>query len=144
MSLTFKNGWSSFRLFDELVSPGEPFFYPFSLTAVRAPRVDVSSDGENRCFTIQVELPGISENDIKVSFSEGEIEIRAERSSKQMDERGESTKHLVFYRCIAIPDGVNHEKIFAQLHLGVLKVTIPYPTEVESRKSVIDIPVAKL
>lgn len=135
--MEFKNAWSPFRLFDELFQ-GQPFFFPFqSMGTVRSPQIYVDTNNEKKEYRISVELPGVTENEIKVTFNPGELEVRVDRKIAEKSE-------LKFYRKIAMPDDVDKNKIKATLQNGILEIVIPFPTEADKIKSAHNIPVSKL
>jgi len=137
MALEFKNAWSPFRLFDELFQ-GQPFFFPFlSHGFVRSPQVYVDTNSENKEYRIAVELPGVSEKEIKLNFNPGELEIRVERNIAEKSD-------LMFYRKIGVPDGVDKDKIKATLQNGILAITVPFPSESDKSRSAFNIPISKL
>lgn len=92
------------------------------------PAVDISeTDNE---LTFVVELPGMKAEDVDVSALDGVLTIKGERT----DERtvGENERyHLVernygsFLRRFQLPQGVDAEKIRADVENGVLHVHIP-------------------
>ncbi|MEX0780726.1 MAG: Hsp20/alpha crystallin family protein [Balneolales bacterium] len=102
----------------------EPVFYP-------------AADVVERDETIMtlIDLPGMTKEDIKLSFVEGELRVEGNRKSElkedtvtfSMRERGSGE----FSRTLTLPEGVDEKSIKAKFTNGVLKVTI---SKTEARK----------
>ncbi|MGO9773956.1 MAG: Hsp20/alpha crystallin family protein [Roseiarcus sp.] len=105
------------------------------------PAVDVSE--KDKEFEISAELPGLSEKDVEVKLSNGNLVIKGEK--KEEKEEREKDYYLSerrfgsFVRSFAIPEGVDAEKIEATFAKGVL--TIKLPKTAEAQKSETKIPV---
>ena len=96
-----------------------------------APVVDLSEDDTS--YKITAELPGIEAKDLDVSVSGDLLVIKGEKRHEQ--ERKDKTYHFSersygsFQRAFALPDGVDRDKIAADLSKGVLTVTLPKTAE---------------
>lgn len=91
-----------------------------------APRVNVAeTDNE---IEVTAELPGMDEKDVEVNFSRNTLVIRGEKKAEKEDKkkgyRLVERSYGSFYRAIAVPPGVDPEKIEAKFKNGVLKVTL--------------------
>jgi HSP20 family protein len=92
-----------------------------------APPVEVSYNDGN--LIISAELPGLSENDVKVEVNNDVLSIEGER--KVEEEKTEGGVHLTerrygrFYRAIALPDGADVQNAKADFQNGVLRITVP-------------------
>lgn len=80
-------------------------------------------------YLISVDLPGVSEKDIKIDVSNGRLTISGERT-QQKREQGKGFRRFErnygrFERAFQLPQDVNQEKIQARLENGVLEVLIP-------------------
>jgi HSP20 family protein len=139
--------WSSLRtemdqLFDRFSSPfgfpsmrrlfetepawrGEPAF------AVSAPVVDLSED--DKAYTITAELPGIAEKDLDVTVSGDTLVIKGEkheeREQKDKSYHYSERSYGSFQRTFMLPDGIDRDKISADLSKGVLTVMLPKTAE---------------
>ena len=93
------------------------------------PAIDVMRDNGN--IILRADLPGIKPEDVKIEVQDdtltvsGEHEERAEEKGKEFVRR--ERRYGSFYRSMALPPGVDPEKIEAKTHDGVLEVTIPLP-----------------
>lgn len=93
----------------------------------RTPAVDVSeSDAE---YTMEVELPGLTEKDIEVKVENNLLSV----SSKKEESKGEDRKGYLlherrrfeFTRSFSLPEEVDREKIDAEFKNGLLKLVLP-------------------
>jgi HSP20 family protein len=100
-----------------------------------APAVEVRQSGNN--LIVHADLPGLTENDVKVEATEDGLVIEGERKQEQTgEERGLHVSERVygrFYRLIPLPEGAKVEEAKANFRNGVLEVNIPVP-ESESTK----------
>jgi HSP20 family protein len=87
---------------------------------------------------LTLELPGLDENDVQVSVSDGVLTVSGEKKieAEEMDKawRFFERSYGAFSRSIELPKGVDADRIRASLEKGVLKVTIPTPAKPEARK----------
>jgi HSP20 family protein len=95
------------------------------------PQVDVTTrDGQ---LLVHADLPGLRQEDVKVSVHDGLLSIAGERSDKHEDNRDgvyrRERSYGSFSRQIALPEGVDPESIKASFENGVLEVTMPMPKE---------------
>jgi HSP20 family protein len=119
------------RLFDGF-SRGFPDFPARELM----PSMDLSETDKD--IEITAELPGLEEKDIQLNVADNVLTIRGEKKN----EREETKKdyHLVersygsFTRAVQLPAGVNADNIKAVMSKGVLKVTVPKPVPVQTKK----------
>jgi HSP20 family protein len=91
------------------------------------PRVDISEDTNN--IYVHAELPGLSENDVKVTVSEGLLTIKGEKKHEEKKEDKNyfriERRYGEFARQFTLPDNVKEEEVYANFTNGVLEVTIP-------------------
>jgi HSP20 family protein len=91
------------------------------------PAVDIRET--NQELTFAVELPGIKPEDVQVTAVDGILTIHGERNQEQRE--GEGRYHLIernygsFMRRFQLPQGVDDEKIEADVAQGMLQVRIP-------------------
>jgi HSP20 family protein len=90
------------------------------------PPVDVSESPD--CFTMAVEVPGLSRDDIQLTVQDGRVTLKGERPAGDarsvrfaLVERG----HGRFSRTFALPAAVDASAVAADLQDGVLTITIP-------------------
>jgi HSP20 family molecular chaperone IbpA len=100
-----------------------------------APRSDVLSGKEG--VTVFVDLPGVVESDVELSVEREILTISATPSFAFREEaplRHEEFRLEPLRRRINLAEGLDVERIRAELKDGVLKVTIPARAEVGPRK----------
>jgi HSP20 family protein len=93
------------------------------------PPVEVRQSGNN--LVIHADLPGLSENDVKVEATEEGLVIQGERRREQTSEEG-GWRHSErvygrFYRLIPLPESAKIEETKANFRNGVLEVVVPVP-----------------
>jgi HSP20 family protein len=95
------------------------------------PSVDIVDDKEN--FKIEAEMPGMGEENIKVSISDGMLTIKGEKEISKKDEGKNYIKREINYGCyertIALPDSVDVDKAEASFKKGMLWINIPKKAE---------------
>jgi|GEM_PF-71796 HSP20 family protein len=110
------------RLFEDTFGRGQ-----FGTNAW-TPAVDIRENDKELMFN--VDLPGIKPENIDVSAVDGVLTIQGERLDDQTDD-GEGRYYLVernygsFMRRFQLPQGVDSEKILADVEHGMLHVHIP-------------------
>jgi HSP20 family protein len=95
------------------------------------PQIDVTT--RNGQLLVHADLPGLKQEDVKVSVHDGVLSIAGERRDKHEDNREgvhrRERSYGSFSRQIALPEGVDPESIKASFDSGVLEVTMPLPKE---------------
>jgi HSP20 family molecular chaperone IbpA len=92
--------------------------------AVR-PRVDVFEN--DREYLVIADVPGVAKDAIDVRFEDGELRLEARRWLPADAQQPLSEEYRVadYRRAFAMPEGVDADKIEAELTNGVLKVHLP-------------------
>jgi HSP20 family protein len=113
------------RLFEDFFVD-EKALAPFQMNG-KLPMLDVKETDE--AITVDAELPGLKQEEIKVTVEEGVLTISAERK-KEKDEKTKNVHRTERYygqmeRKLALPASVEDGKIDAVYKDGVLHVTIP-------------------
>jgi HSP20 family protein len=93
------------------------------------PRLEVAES--DNAIVVNAEVPGIDEKDIHVAVTDNVLTIRGEKREEK-DEKRKSMRLIersygAFERSIALPEGVDADRIAAKLDKGVLRVEIPRP-----------------
>lgn len=103
-----------------------------------APAVEVRQSGNN--LLVHADLPGLTENDVKVEATEDGLVIEGERKQEQSgEERGYHVSERMygrFYRLIPLPEGAKVEEAKANFRNGVLEVNIPVPESETKRRQI--------
>jgi HSP20 family protein len=119
----------------------EPFFGRFNFledelkSGTWAPPVDVAE--ENEKIIVRVEVPGMNEQDLKVSFEDGVLTISGERQFERKEDRNyhriERT-YGTFSRTFSLPRTVDQDSIAASYRDGILEITIPKREEAKPKQ----------
>jgi len=100
------------------------------------PAMDLVEEGDH--YVLRADLPGLSEDDVKIELDDRVLTISGERRSES--EQRQEGYHRVerasgsFSRSLTLPDGVDPEAIEAGFEKGVLEVRIPKPEERKPRR----------
>jgi HSP20 family protein len=151
------DAWQSFRsdmdrLFDRFAGRfGLPAFgrmfdrgpagWSESAFGFSAPAVDVTED--DKAYKITAELPGLDENNIDVAILGDTLTLKGEKryekdehdKNRHMSERAYGS----FQRSFALPEGVELDKIAANLEKGVLTITLPKTAQVQKQQKKIEV-----
>lgn len=109
----------------------EPFFrFPFVQEEMQAsawnPPVDVLE--ENDKILVKIEVPGVNEKDLRVTFEDGMLTISGERQFERKDDRNYhriERAYGSFTRSFTLPRSVDGTAINAEYRNGVLEIEIP-------------------
>jgi len=91
-----------------------------------SPTVDVAERPDS--YEVTVELPGISEKDVKVSIEGDILTIAGEKKAEKVED--DTNYHISeraygsFMRQFSLPEDADPEKVTAEFKNGVLKVTL--------------------
>jgi HSP20 family protein len=146
------SSWDPFREFEEMQSRLASLFgrrlptpggreEAFGLTEWMPP-VDIAEDEKE--YTIKVELPGVSKEDVKVTVEGGVLSITGERKAEK--EEKDKKYHRIersygsFFRSFTLPEGTSTEKIGAGFKDGILKLHLPKDEKAKSKT--VDVKVA--
>ncbi|MBF9236217.1 Hsp20/alpha crystallin family protein [Hymenobacter sp. BT683] len=103
-----------------------------------SPQVDAYETEKG--YEIEVSLPGLKREDIKVDFQQGRLTISGERQFQ--NERKDRRYHIVessygtFQRSFQLPDTVEPRQIQANFEDGVLRVVVPKDEEKTMRHQI--------
>jgi HSP20 family protein len=105
------------------------------------PAVDISEDDDN--LFVDVEVPGMKKEDIKVSLEHNVLSLKGEK--KQEKEVKDENFHRwersygSFARSFELPVPVQADKIKANYHDGVLHIALPKAEEVKPKEIPIEV-----
>jgi HSP20 family protein len=100
------------------------------------PAMDLLESGDH--FVLRADLPGLSEEDVKIELEDSTLTISGERKSEHESDR--EGYHRVerafgaFQRSLTLPKGVDPEAVTARFDRGVLEVRIPKPEQRKPRR----------
>ncbi len=91
--------------------------------------IKMTADMNDDIYTITAELPGITQDDIEISFNNGIVKITAEYKEDGLN----PFKSGTYSRQLKLLD-IDAEKAEAALKDGILTITLPRAEEKKSRK----------
>lgn len=100
------------------------------------PVVDISENTDE--YVLNAEMPGLTKEDIHISFTNGILKLEGER--KQEEEKKDTDYHRVervygkFCRTFRLPNTVKSDKISADFKDGILSVRLPKVEEVKPKQ----------
>ena len=104
------------------------------------PTLDLREDEGH--FYAQLELPGMSKEEVKISIEDSVLTVRGEKKKQELLEKEEYRRversYGVFERCFRLPQEIQEEAINAEMENGVLKISIPKTEKVEPRQITIN------
>jgi len=91
------------------------------------PAIDVVEDEKN--FKVEIEMPGVGEEDIKVSIDDGLLTVRGEKGTSKLDKDKNYLMREIGYgyyeRSIPLPESADITQAKASFRKGMLWVNIP-------------------
>jgi len=133
--------WYPNKNLASLPGEGDDFFGNFGLDFWNAdrvwnPSVDITETNEG--FEVKAEIPGVSKEDIKISFEENMLKLSGERKfedeMKEKDYQRIERRYGKFERAFFMPKNVNASDIKASYEDGVLTVQIPKSEEAKAKE----------
>ena len=128
------------RLFHE-IGKNLSFFGPNERVAENevadwVPALDFFEDKDN--YKVQMDLPGLKKEEVKISYLSGQLKISGERVNQQ--EKTEGKHHTTersygkFYRAFNLPKFIKENEIQAEFKDGQLTVVIPKAEEAKPKE----------
>lgn len=91
-------------------------------------------------YHVDVDLPGVKKEDIKVDLNKGVLTISGERKTKEEVKQEDYYKIETYFgkfsRSFTLPDNVDIENVEAKSDNGVLEIVIPKLKDDVSKKSI--------
>lgn len=113
------------RLFDELIH--RPWGFRRPAVAMWNPEIDLYETAA--AFFVEVDLPGIREEDVEVSVDQGDLVLRGTRTVVRTATQGnfhyQERRSGEFSRRVRLPASVDQAHIHTEVKHGVLRVTLP-------------------
>jgi HSP20 family protein len=132
--------WDPFQTMRELLR-WEPFqaIWPSWPAEAREPMHVAFDVKETRdAFVFKADVPGIDVKDVEVKLQNNRLSISGKREHEKT-EKGETfyayeRSYGSFSRTFTLPDGVDADKIAADLKEGVLTLTLPKKAELKAKQ----------
>jgi HSP20 family protein len=127
-ALAIQNGGLT-SVFDELLEPffQRPMLSFWSEFDRRQPSLDLQDRGDH--FSLTVQLPGYSKDDVELRVNSNSLELRAEKKSesKSKTESGDQSQrsYSFFHRYLTLPEQVVADKADGTMKNGILELKLP-------------------
>jgi HSP20 family protein len=144
MDRLFDDFWKGSTRLSSLTTPWQPMSStPWAHSEVM-PRLDETED--DKAFHVRVELPGMDQEDVDITLSNGMLTIRGEKKREE-EEKGKDFYRKersfgAFRRTLPIPADVDEQAIQASFKRGVLYIDLPKTEEARKKVTHIDIKAA--
>ncbi len=120
-------------MFDRYLRGG---IFDESVTSAWLPAVDIL-ERENE-YTVNIELPGVNKDDVKITVENNVMTVRGEKKmEKESDEKNVHRTERTygsFQRSFTLPTHVKSDKIEASYNNGILTVTLPKAEEAKPKE----------
>ena len=102
------------------------------------PAIEVKEQGGK--LSVTAELPGLKEQDVKVTVTDNVLTLEGERKQEK-EEKREGYYHSErsygkLSRSIGLPEGANIDQAAAQFNNGVLEIAVPIQAKKPARKEI--------
>ncbi len=107
------------------------------------PFPEINLSESETALEITAEVPGMTEDDIELSLSNGFLTIKG--SKEEEDNKQDANYHLYerrfgsFERMVLMPDGIDTEQVKAKLDHGILTIHMPKTKEAQATQKKIPI-----
>jgi HSP20 family protein len=130
------------QLFNRSFNGFEGFGFEQPLTSAEfLPPVDIFEDEHN--ITLQVEIPGVKDEDLNITLENNVLTITGERKFKAEEKKDNfhriERRYGKFTRSFTLPTGVEFEKVNATFENGVLNVALPKKEEFKPKQITIGV-----
>ena len=99
------------------------------------PAVDMVDEKDE--IVVKADLPGLDQKDIEVTVHDGTLTIRGERKEEKEEKKEDyyyaERSYGAFMRSLALPQGVDADKVKATFTKGVLEVHLPKAKEAKGK-----------
>jgi HSP20 family protein len=89
-------------------------------------------------YDFRADLPGVNENDIDLTLTEGRLTVSGRREEERREERDryfvQERRYGTFSRTFALPADANTDDVQAEFRNGVLTLRIPKRAEAQARR----------
>ena len=84
-------------------------------------------------YVVKLDLPGVNPNDVHVETEGNLLTISGERKAEEKGSEYRETFYGKFERQIALPQGVEADKVSATYQHGVLEIRVSLPAQLAAR-----------
>ncbi|MCS7183988.1 MAG: Hsp20/alpha crystallin family protein [Patescibacteria group bacterium] len=127
--------WDPFKEIERFFSDD---FFPALLPTVRLPEIPVDIYEKDNKLYVEVGLPGLSKDDVKIRIKDDLLTIEGTKEEKK-EEKDENyyrreIKRGSFKRVIRLPYQINEKEAKAEFSNGILKISFPKAEENEGKE----------
>ncbi len=102
-----------------------------------SPALDVEENDDG--FTLHVELPGTSPDDVEITLEENVLTIQGERRFYNEEQDTSGFRRIErrfgrFHRAVRLPDRVDGDRVEATFQDGLLEIAVPKAEEAKPRR----------
>ena len=98
-----------------------------------APLVDIYENADE--LLVVADMPGVAKDKVTINFDKGQLTIEGRRAaSTGSGLLAAEYKPVDFYRTFVLPQGIDTDKIEAELQHGVLRVHLPKSASLKPRQ----------
>ena len=121
---------------DQLDQVVDQFFNPAAARGIQAYYVPACVWEDSNSYHVEMDVPGVSRDNVDLTFEKGTLRITTERSAPQelrsalVDER----RYGKVTRTVALPESIEPESIAGKLADGVLHVTVTKRPEAQPKR----------
>ena len=134
--IKYRNPMMMHRFLENMVDEGVDNSY--AKNHCRRPAANILDEGKS--FVIELVVPGIDKNDIRIDLEKNELKVSYEAPEKKDQPDREFTRREFlggsFCRSFAIPDSIDVEKISANYDKGILTIELPKKKEAIIKKEI--------
>jgi HSP20 family protein len=96
----------------------------------------VESAWTDTSLTLRVILPGVAQNDVKVSVQNNQLIIEGERKAPEVFHKNAHTQLAYgrFYTAATLPTGLDYNKLNCHLRDGILEIQVPVSEQMKPRQ----------
>ena len=105
-------------------------------STVLTPRVDVCESDEE--YHVRADFPGFAKDEVDIQISDGHLKMTAEHKGEKEEKK---ENYLIQERCYGtwsrtfrLPDDISGDGVKADMHDGILDVTLPKKEETKPKK----------
>lgn len=127
------------HLFDEFWARPMGLDLTRRIQALSGPALEFKDKGKE--FELIAEIPGMKAEDVELKLSDGILRLSGEkREAHEEKDEGcifSERRYGRFERAVELPQGIDHEKISASAHDGILSVHLPKsPAAIERERKI--------
>lgn len=124
------NTWPDF---DSVI---EQFFGPQAARGIQAYYVPASVWEDENSYHVEMDVPGVTRESVDLTYEKGTLRITTERRAPEDRRTGlvDERRYGKVTRTVTLPESIDPDSITAELHDGVLHVTVAKKPEAQPKR----------